>query len=932
MRHKEFLKIVTTALFALVSIIVPAIGSDNPEIYVQTGHAKPVTYIAASENERYLVTSEGLGFLKIWEIASGREIRTLKPNNTVTNLYFTGNDTFMVITRNFSGGSANYGTATLYNTYGEQLDTISLPSLASYDKVYITQSKKYIYTVSESTNKTRFFDINDGAEIKLPEVTNDYDDSQLLNLGFGFFGVFYDSYKVNPVQENIGKTAYVIYDEDLKVIKRGLMPSEIYIGTDIKADSALKHIYKNRNFGNNPMLTLYDLDSGAPVCSTASFTSSRLAMLPDGKVVLNCSANGAMQGVSFLVDKDIYLIEFLDNCLYKLKNVFHKKASGIDAYELANNALFVANYDSCTVTMYDYSGRQQVKSFGVKPQVFFESFISKDKVLNIQQTFSVTTKEAVLNFNVWNLNNASLERCNVENTTTNVYEKKKSIKQTSGTYDYTVWTLSDPDAFFSQIPQEFFPPKYKKKYEDFYDRAMTVFAVFLNNSGDSTVLCKKMENYISIYNKVTKTEIAKLYSFTDREWIVITPEGYFNASPNGAKYLNVRVGRQVYSVDNFYEKYYNPSYVASVLQGGKVEVATDIRKGIALPPDIKFITPANGTEVNSDEIKIDVSATDMGGGIDEIRLYQNGKALDEDTRGIRPVPKNNESITSFNITLVDGINIFRAVGFSKDRTASNPIEIQVKLTAPRKDVSMHVVTVGINNYENPALNLNYAEPDARGIADFFRKSGNELFKNITVADLYNDQATKADMLQQLKQLENTDPQDVVVIYLAGHGENIGDAWYFIPYELTYPEREDEVKAKAVSSDELAVYIKKIKAQKVLVLIDACKSGAVLMAFRGFEDRKALSQLSRAVGIHIVAASTKDQFATEVKELGHGVFTYTLLQGLMGKAAMPGEAVTVRKLIAYIEEQLPDLTRKYKQEAQYPVIDSKGMDFPVVKNQ
>ncbi|MFA7124335.1 MAG: hypothetical protein WC212_09855, partial [Candidatus Delongbacteria bacterium] len=101
-------------------------------------------------------------------------------------------------------------------------------------------------------------------------------------------------------------------------------------------------------------------------------------------------------------------------------------------------------------------------------------------------------------------------------------------------------------------------------------------------------------------------------------------------------------------------------------------------------------------------------------------------------------------------------------------------------------------------------------------------------------------------------------------------------------------------------------------------------------FRGFEDRKALSQLSRATGVHVVAASSKDQFAAEVKDLGHGVFTYTLLEGLNGKAATKGENVTVRKLMGYIEEQLPELTKKYRQEAQYPVVDSKGMDFPLVK--
>jgi len=433
-----------------------------------------------------------------------------------------------------------------------------------------------------------------------------------------------------------------------------------------------------------------------------------------------------------------------------------------------------------------------------------------------------------------------------------------------------------------------------------------------------------------IWNIATGREVAQFIGFTDGEWIAITPEGYFNASPNGARRLNVRVGMNVYAIDNFYEKFFHPVYVASVLQGKEIAGAADIRRGVLSPPEVRIISPAPGTESPADAIAITVSARDTGGGIDEIRLYHNGKAIGDDTRAVKLIPATDgETRKEFRVSLVEGINIFRAVGFSMDRTESNPYELTVKLAAPAQDVSLYVFAVGINKYKNPALNLNYAEPDARGIAAFFQKRGPGLFKNVAIREIYNEQATRENILSQLDRLQGINARDAVLIYLAGHGENVADKWYFIPHELTYPEREGEVKTRGISSDELSEYIKNIKAQKILMLIDACKSGAVLVAFRGFEDRKALSQLSRSTGVHIVAAATKDQYAAEVKDLGHGVFTYTLLEGLNGKAAAgKGDAVTVRRLMSYVEEQLPEITKKYKQEAQYPVVDSRGMDFPL----
>jgi uncharacterized caspase-like protein len=71
-------------------------------------------------------------------------------------------------------------------------------------------------------------------------------------------------------------------------------------------------------------------------------------------------------------------------------------------------------------------------------------------------------------------------------------------------------------------------------------------------------------------------------------------------------------------------------------------------------------------------------------------------------------------------------------------------------------------------------------------------------------------------------------------------------------------------------------------------------------------------------------------AAEVKELSHGVFTYVLLKGLNGEAVagVSKSIVTVRGLLAYIEDQMPEVSKRFRTEAQYPVSSSKGMDFPL----
>ena len=59
---------------------------------------------------------------------------------------------------------------------------------------------------------------------------------------------------------------------------------------------------------------------------------------------------------------------------------------------------------------------------------------------------------------------------------------------------------------------------------------------------------------------------------------------------------------------------------------------------------------------------------------------------------------------------------------------------------------------------------------------------------------------------------------------------------------------------------------------------------------------------------LLAATSSDQYAAEVQQLGHGLFTYALLDGLAGKAASDGK-VTVKRLEAWLNDAVPELTRR-----------------------
>jgi len=233
--------------------------------------------------------------------------------------------------------------------------------------------------------------------------------------------------------------------------------------------------------------------------------------------------------------------------------------------------------------------------------------------------------------------------------------------------------------------------------------------------------------------------------------------------------------------------------------------------------------------------------------------------------------------------------------------------------------------VGINDYKNMGsqFKLMFPSADARAMAEAFRATSTAPNDVVLLVD---SDATRDNVLSRMADIsKKVQPGDQVWLYFAGLGFRYGNG------ESSYMAMADtqaaNLQSNSLSSDELRNWVDGLKATQVMVLLDACYSGFGIRhrgisteAVREFDDSRA--------GRVLLAASQADQFALEDRKLGHGLFTYFLLQGLSGKADLRGRGyVTSSELFTYVRVGV--VSSSPYQDPYYAVISGSG-DFTVAE--
>lgn len=421
--------------------------------------------------------------------------------------------------------------------------------------------------------------------------------------------------------------------------------------------------------------------------------------------------------------------------------------------------------------------------------------------------------------------------------------------------------------------------------------------------------------------------------------VTVSAEGFINhVGQQGLELASFVRGMEILGLTQLYETYYRPGLLAGLLKGQNLPAPT--RSGLLQLqplPHVEILSPHTGERVEQECVPVQAQARDQGGGARNLQLFVNGKrAEDAESPVARQTREGVVLEQSFQACLVSGENRLKVTATNADGIQSPADEVLITLEDSDQKPTLHLVAIGVSRYASARYNLQYPEADARSFVAAVQRA-TPLFGDVKTHLLLNEQATRAGIHTALETVAaEARGRDQVLVFFAGHGlMTEARKYFFIAHEVPSMTDED-LAAHGISSAELAAFVRQCKAQKIALFLDTCHAGGALedigrVAMRGgqvVEEERIWAKLAKTTGSFVLAGSTSAALAAESNQYGHGLFTYTVLEALDGKAGC--NPTTVACVQRYAEQRLPELYRALKMGEQSPTGFRFGDDFVLLE--
>jgi len=450
-----------------------------------------------------------------------------------------------------------------------------------------------------------------------------------------------------------------------------------------------------------------------------------------------------------------------------------------------------------------------------------------------------------------------------------------------------------------------------------------------------------LDSTVRLWDVAAGTERLRLIAFRGGGSLELTPAGYYDyQGAQAERLLNVRAGDEVSGIDAYRERFLRPDLVRMALTHQQLPDSLPRLQSVKPAPDVALIDVP--PEVNTEALDLRVRITERGGGIGEVRTLLNGSAIsDVQGRDLGVAAASGPPSRTIRVHLVPGHNDISVIAFNADGSVqSNPAQATVlaRYNTTRK-LRLYALVVGINDFENSALDLKYSVDDAAAVAAILERKAKPLFDEVHVEQLTTPSATSKEALERaFARYRTLAPSDVFLFYAASHGTVEGDVanqeYFLIPSNVSSISI-DAIRHDALSQSELKEMVSSIPATHKFLLLDTCHAGAMgdamALTAQALQDARAMDVLSHAMGSGILSASTSDQEAFEGED-GHGLFTWALLQGLNGEAdPRRSGSVNTFDLAGYVNDEVPRIAEERFNRRQVPNWYNVGESFPIVSS-
>ena len=400
-----------------------------------------------------------------------------------------------------------------------------------------------------------------------------------------------------------------------------------------------------------------------------------------------------------------------------------------------------------------------------------------------------------------------------------------------------------------------------------------------------------------------------------REWVLWTPQGYYASSVAGDQNIGWQLNKGWEQAGEFVtaaqlkKHFYRPNVVkrAFDLADAGAAVREAGLSGFKLadltnhtPPKFRIADPGDKSRADRSlvPVKLELAANDDP--VTGFDVTVNGRQVTP--RAVRDLPLTTESqIRSLNIPLEKGENHIQV-------TAHNAVGDSVQdllVYLDREGVldkkgKLFVLAIGVDKYPKfDAIHwLHYAAADARLMLDTLTKQAGPLHTEVRSKLLVTDgdtPPTKANIEDALLFFHEAGPDDTVVLFLAGHGENEKADYLFMPEDAEEVDKKYFRPSTVVKWSVLQQALQDAQGIRIM-FVDTCHS-------RGAYNQRLIKDAADA-NIVVFSATDSDTEAQEDANLGHGIFTYALAEGLNGKADSRNKGViSIGALFTFVSDEV-----------------------------